>query len=134
MRYYFSLPDTKPSNSIPLSLRREHKLRLLMNGMSTYIDWIPPREDCPLVSARPEYCYTGWPIKDGKEYTIWVYFKENLSIEILKIYFDEVTWDYIFNFVAVLLSFYFDIVEGVEIYEISPKRCIGIDNLNTTNH
>lgn len=131
----FDIEESAPV--LPAWVLRENQLRNLLNAYSPYLELISSIDDDGeeyLDSYFPEFCQTSEGVKQGKPFTVWIYFKPYLSVKVATIYFDSVDRKYITNMLQVLFAYFEEAIDFVEVDEEDTKSSYAVKAISRRTH
>jgi hypothetical protein len=108
-----------------------------MDLISAYHCWIPPvNEDDEDADFFPEFCQESGPSSEGPPYTVWITFKEGLSVEVMTIYYEATPKAAMIELVHSLFADNSDIIHRVEVQNDSEDSnwCISVESFSHCEH
>lgn len=128
--------EETPAPIVPAWVSRESQLQGLMQALSPYFDLAPSSYDEEEYDpdCYPELCHSGVPIKNGTPFTIWIYFKDNLSVSVATLYFESVNMEYVLDMIHTFYAYYSHAIDLIEVDELNTKWSQAIRDISIKSH
>lgn len=122
---------------MPAWIVRENQVRGLLKAYAPFLDELPPLRNDDLddnPSLYPEFCQGLKAVEGGKSYTVWIYFKPNLSVTVATLYFDSVNRNYIASMLQAFFTYFNEAIKLVEVDGVDGKYSFAIKDISKATH